>query len=81
MKIELNDLEWAELKKPIKGPGGFQNFLTKLKQRAGIRGGNLELSAEDIQDIQQHAFGYGNGGFEGRLRRIFERHLGENLRG
>jgi len=37
------------------------------------------LTDVDLERIPRYAFDYGNGGFEGRLRRIFERHLGPNL--
>jgi hypothetical protein len=81
MLITLNDAEFGELKKTINGTGGFQDFLKQIRQRAAIRGGKLELTPDDIDKIRRYAFGYKDGGYEGRLRRIFERHLGPELRG
>jgi hypothetical protein len=81
MQIVLNAEELSELRKPLKGPGGFQDFLKQIRQRAAIRGGKLELSQDDIDKIRRYAFDYKDGGYEGRLRRIFERHLGYELRG
>jgi hypothetical protein len=81
MEIVLNADEFAELKKSLNGTGGFQDFLKQIRQRAAIRGGKLELSQDDIDKIRRYAFEYKDGGYEGRLRRIFERHLGSDLRG
>lgn len=79
--IELNAAEFAELKKPLRGQGGFQDFLKTLRQRAAIRGGRLTLSDEELEKIHRYAFEYKDGGYEGRLRKMFERHLGADLRG
>ena len=81
MQIALNTEEFAELKKTLKGTGGFQDFLKQIRQRAAIRGGKLDLTSDDIDKIRRYAFEYKDGGYEGRLRRIFERHLGPELRG
>jgi len=81
MQIVLNAEELSELRKPLKGPGGFQDFLKQIRQRAAIRGGKLELSQDDIDKIRRYAFDYKDGGYEGRLRRICERHLGYEGRG
>ncbi len=81
MLITLNDAEFGELRKPLKGTGGFQNFLKQIRQRAAIRGGKLDLTPDDIDNIRRHAFEYKDGGYERRLRQIFERHLGPELRG
>ena len=78
--IELTDAEWAELKKPIRGTGGFQDLMKALRQRAAIRRGKLELRAEDLEKIQRYAF-YDTGGYEGRLLSIFSRTLGPKLTG
>ncbi len=81
MLVDLNAEEFNELKKPLNGNGGFQVFLKQIRQRASIRPGNLTLTNEDIEKIRRYAFEYKDGGYEGRLRRIFERHLGPELRG
>lgn len=79
-KIELNEEEWSQLKKPIRGNGGFQTFLTSLRQRAAVRRGKLELTDDDLEKIKRYAF-YDQGGYEGRLKALFERSLGPDLKG
>jgi hypothetical protein len=54
--------------------------MTALRQRAAIRRGKLVISADDLEKISRYAF-YDEGGYEDRLRRIFELHLGINLLG
>lgn len=80
MEIELNAEELAELRKPVSGQGGFQSFLRALRRRSAA-GGMLRLSPTDLERVKRYAFDYGNGGWEGRLRAMFERHLGPNLDG
>jgi hypothetical protein len=59
--------------------GGYQSFLVQLQRKTERGTGALRLSASDLERIPRYAFDYGNGGWEGRLRGIFERHLGSQL--
>jgi hypothetical protein len=59
--------------------GGYQSFLVQLQRKTDRASGNLILTATDLEKIPRYAFDYGNGGWEDRLRGIFERHLGSQL--
>ena len=59
--------------------GGYQSFLVQLQRKTDRATGELRLSASDLERIPRYAFRYGNGGWEDRLRGIFERHLGPGL--
>ena len=59
--------------------GGYQSFLVQLQRKTDRATGALRLSASDLERIPRYAFDYGNGGWEDRLRGIFEQHLGERL--
>lgn len=59
--------------------GGFQSFLVRLQGRTDRDTGALILAASDLEKIPRYAFDYGNGGWENRLKSIFERHLGPRL--
>jgi hypothetical protein len=76
----LSEDELGLLRRDIKGGGGFQDLMRSLRQRSAISG-TLNLTDADLEKIQRYAFEYGDGGFEGRLRGIFERHLGPRLNG
>lgn len=76
MKIQLSPTEQAQIlrTKPEEGNrGGFQQFMVRLQRKLGDDG-SLELSWEDIQTIDRYS-GYDQGGYEGRLREAFGRHL------
>ncbi|MES2002125.1 MAG: aspartyl-tRNA synthetase [Pseudomonadota bacterium] len=80
IEIELSSDELALLRRSIVGGGGFQDLMRSLRQKAAISR-KMKLSDDDLEKIQRYAFDYGDGGFEGRLRGIFERHLGPRLNG
>ena len=61
------------------GDGGWQNLLVGLQQKLNRNTGELVLDDADLERIPRYAFDYGNGGWESRLRDIFERHLGARL--
>jgi hypothetical protein len=79
MDIHLNDGEVAFLVRPIQGQGGFKSLLRRLRARLNSQTGALRLTARDLEQIPRYAFDYHNGGFQGRLLGIFERHLGSCL--
>jgi hypothetical protein len=63
-----------------KNDGGFQAFLVSLQERTDRTSGTLILTDEDLQKIPRYAFKYKDGGWEKRLRAIFQRSLGPNLK-
>ena len=79
MNLLLNAAEIAELTRETAGQGGWQGLLERLCTKLNSGTGRITLTDDDIESIRRYAFHYGNGGFESRLRRIFERHLGPNL--
>jgi hypothetical protein len=54
--------------------GGFQRFLVGLQDRINQQG-VLELSETDIDFILRHGRQASKGGFQGRIRKIFEKHF------
>lgn len=77
--VRLNEDEQKELAREAAGSGGFQSLIEALQQKLDPITGHLALSTSDLEKIGRYAFDYGNGGFEGRLRKIFERELGPKL--
>ena len=59
--------------------GGYQSLLVGLQKRTDRKTGTLQLTASDLERIRRYAFTYGNGGWENRLKSIFESHLGPTL--
>ena len=59
--------------------GGWQGLLVGLQSRLDRQTGRIDLDAQDLERIAGYAFDYGNGGWEARLRAIFERTLGAGL--
>ncbi len=78
--VELNAQERAELSKPRAGQGGFQGLMKKLHLRANISG-KLTLTDDEIAQIGKYAFYESGGGYENRLKAIFQRTLGPKLNG
>ena len=77
--VFLDAAEQQELLRNTAGQGGFQELIEGFQANLNTSTGKLVLTDVDLERIPRYAFDYGNGGFEGRLRRIFERHLGPNL--
>jgi hypothetical protein len=59
--------------------GGWQRLLVKLQSQLNATTLEIGLDGSDLERIPRYAFDYGNGGWEERLRGIFERHLGSRL--
>lgn len=79
--VQLNLAEIAVLGRQhpsTKANGGWQRLLVTLQEKLGPSG-VLSLTLSDVERINRYAFSYGNGGWEGRLRRVFERTLGPEL--
>ena len=75
---ELNDAEYVEVMREVNGAGGFENFLRDLQDKVNPATRTIKLT-DDIEAIAHYAFDYKQGGFEGRLMRIFARTLGPTL--
>ena len=81
MVFVLNNSEITELMRETAGQGGWQSLIKRLQSKLSIDTGEIKLSEAEIERIHRYAFDYGDGGFEARLRRIFERRLGPKLLG
>lgn len=76
MTVKLSQAERDQIFRTLpeeRRNGGFQSFMVKLQDRMGEEG-ELELNSVDLATIQRYAT-YDNGGYEGRLRKAFGRHL------
>lgn len=62
----------AQLRKPIRGKGGYQDILKRF--RAGLCASNthamLTVSDADFMRLARYMVDYGQGGFEDRLLRL-----------
>ena len=76
---ELTREELAELLRPVKGVGGFENLIRRLQKQVNHATAEIKLTKKDLEDIQRCAFDYKQGGFEDRLVAIFGRVLGPKL--
>jgi|LFRM01.2.fsa_nt_gb hypothetical protein len=63
--LELTADELTQLRKPIRGSGGFQSFLKRV--RKSIVEDSLPLTPELAADLVRYAEAYKQGGFQGRL--------------
>ena len=73
--VILNEDEIAALNEPIAGQGGFQTLLGRFRDEVQSNG-RLDLSDADVETIRRYRRGYGGGGWQERLDRIFGRTLG-----
>ena len=83
MRVTLTDEEVAalQLQEPeTVGDGGFQSLLVKLQAQLEPDTNELLLCDDDLVRIPKYAYGYGRGGWEDRLERIFLRTLGPGLK-
>ena len=62
-----------------KAGGGWQSLLVRLQEKLDSNSGQLDLDERDLDQIQRFALDYKRGGWESRLRGVFQRSLGENL--
>jgi hypothetical protein len=80
--VTLNPEELSVLDRQApstKENGGWQNLLVTLQEKVDRKGRSIRLDVSDLERIQRYAFSYGNGGWENRLRAIFQRILGPTL--
>ena len=74
------EIQILDLQNPSSGSdGGWQGLLVRLREKVNRTTGRIDLDAQDLDQIPRYAFDYGNGGWEERLRGIFERTLGPRL--
>jgi len=59
-----------------KDKGGFQAFFVKLQENCNRSSGLIELSGTEIRAINKHIREYKKGGWQRKIKRIFERPLG-----
>lgn len=77
-RVELSSDEFRELFQQdprARFHGGFQHFLVSLQNRIDRRTRGLELSPTDIDRILRYGSDYRKGGFQLRIRKIFDRHF------
>jgi hypothetical protein len=82
MEVTLNGAEIVVLMEQDSSEaqkGGWQALLDRLQKGLNQKTGKLIISGEDLPRIPQYAFDYGNGGWERKLKAIFERTLGPDL--
>ena len=56
-----------------KDKGGFQAFFVKLQGLCNRTSGVIDLGASEIAAINKHMDEYKKGGWQGKIKRIFER--------
>lgn len=62
-----------------KDDGGWQRLLVTLQEMTDENTGELTLTPRILERIPRYAFDYHQGGWEDRLKGIFQRTLGVNL--
>ena len=80
--VFLDELEMEALDREdpdTESDGGWQGLLIRLQLKVDRSSGCLHLDARDLEQISRYAFRYGNGGWEDRLKSVFERTLGPEL--
>jgi hypothetical protein len=73
--VVLNEEEYKLLMLRQIGSGGFQHFMKKLQSKVNRTTRTITLSVEDLDRIQSYKANPSAGGFQGRYKRIFGRHL------
>jgi hypothetical protein len=74
ISITLTQNEFDALMQPESGSGGFQSLLEKLQKQCNPKTKELGLYDDDRERIKRYMKEYGNGGWEERLKNIFENH-------
>lgn len=79
MIVILNAKEIEILNRHVEGLGGWQSIFKRLQNNLNVPSGEITISSSDVDKIRRYSNGYGDGGWQGRLRKIFVRHFGPNL--
>lgn len=66
MNIQLRENTISNLRRPIRGRGGFQSLLRRLQLR--ISNGTLALDDADVEKLSRYSGAYGPGGFQDRTK-------------
>ena len=66
-RIRVNAWDFVPLDRPVRGEGGFQNLLRRIRAGYDPATGTLEISAPDAERVMRYSADYGGGGFQGRL--------------
>jgi hypothetical protein len=83
IRVKLNEEEKAELMRQnpaTRKDGGFQGLLVSLQENLEVNRGYIHLDQSTMERIHKYAFGYKRGGWQIRLKAIFGRTLGPDLR-
>ena len=70
--FNLNEIEEGALLKILKGQGGYQSLITRLRRRFNSQTKDLLLSDADMRAIVRY-INYSQGGYQNDLRLIFKR--------
>ena len=62
----MTDADLGLLNRPVRGTGGFQNLLRRIKAGYDPATGTLEVSALDAERVFRYSDKYGGGGFQER---------------
>lgn len=73
-KFTLTAAEAAELEAPS-GQGGHQNLHKRLLNELADGNRTVTFDDEELGELIRYATQYGSGGFQGRLRRAFQRSI------
>lgn len=71
--FQLDSAERAELAKPVNGQGGYQTLLRELNPLIKANG-KISVNDQQLGRIVRMC-AYGSGGFQGRLRAAFKKHV------
>jgi len=69
--LQLERYDVYKLNLPVKGSGGMQSLIRKIRDQISLSNNTIRLTQEDIDRITKYAKEYGKaGGYQGRLSRI-----------
>lgn len=66
MQIQLTDKAVAQIRRAVRGKGGFQSLLRRLQPN--VSGNTLEVSDADLEKLSRYSSAYGRGGFQSRTK-------------
>lgn len=72
--FNLNIFEEEALLKPLKGQGGYQSLIAKMRRKFNVTTKDLALSDNDLGAIVRY-INYSQGGYQNDLRLIFKRNF------
>lgn len=70
LRLRLTSDQMEFLERPVRGEGGYQSLLRRLK--SNLQGNQLTLSRSDCEKAVRYSEDYGQGGFQDRLRSIVD---------